>query len=161
MCRLRIGWAGFLVGLPFVDCAFPFSCWLQAVSPIMHPHQHTRVPSPALPKFRTIHTHRFTHPHTQSRSATLTLNTSTYAFIHSLTHLLAHSPIPFTLPITHSLTNSSHSHSHVQAVVRRTISILRHMLLAGTCPLCHPQSSAPRLAWQYKSCRRSTQQVVV
>ena len=98
--------------------------------------------------------HSPTHPptHTHSRSVTLTLNTITYAFIHSLTysltHSFTHSPSQSRIP---SLTNSSHSHSHImQAVARRTTANLRHMLLVGACPLCHPQFSAPRRAWKEK-----------
>ena len=152
-----------LAGLPLSPVPFRF-----ALAPSGHPHNsctstrkgaepnsthvscidmytHWRVCFLAL----TLSTHRFTHPHTHSRSVTLTLNTITYAFIHSLTysltHPFTHSPSQSCIP---SLTNSSHSHSHImQAVARRTTANLRHMLLAGTCPLCHPQSSAPRRAW--------------
>jgi len=132
-------------------CLFSFICWLQAVSQIIHPHQHTRVPSPAPPKILTIHTHRFTHPHTLTLSHTHPKHN--HLCVHSLTHLLAHSLIPFTLPITHSLTNSSHSHSHVQAVVRRTTASLRHMLLVGT--------SSPGELGKKHACRQSIQQVAV
>ena len=56
-----------------------------------------------------------------------------HALTHSQTRSLTHSPYKSRIP---SLTNSSHSHSHImQAVARRTTANLRHMLLAGTCPI--------------------------
>ena len=148
MCRLRIGWVGFLVGLPVRLCLFRL-----VLAPIGQPNNSsTSTHKGAEPSSAQVShdSHSPIHPPTHTLTLSHTHPKHNHLCVHSLTHLLAHSLIPFTLPVTHSLTNSSHSHSHVQAVVRRTTASLRHMLLAGTCPLCHPQSSAPRRAWQDK-----------
>ena len=130
MCRLRIGWVGLLAGLPLSLClCLSGSCWLQAASPIIHPHQHTRVLSPAPAKFLTIHTHRLTHPHTHSRSVTLTLNTITYAFIHSLTYSLTHS-------FTHSPPSHAFPHSQTHHIRTPTLCKPWHAERQQTCDTC-------------------------
>ena len=165
MCRLRIGWVGLLAGLPFSFClCLSGSCWLQAASPIIHPHQHTRVPSPAPPKFLTIHTHRLTHPHTHTLTLSHTHPKHNHLRVHSLTHLLAHSLIhSFTLPVTHSLTHELITFALPHYASRGTQNdskLATHVVGWHMSPVPSPILSSPASLGR-QTCRQSTQQVVV
>jgi hypothetical protein len=85
------------------------------------------------------HTHTHTLPHSllvQSRTRTLHHN-------HNHNHSQKH------IRRAHSFMHvPSHSHVHrPRKAACRTNERLQLMLLSGTRPLCHPQSSAPRRGW--------------